>query len=99
MTTRGGKVHGILSFRIEYIDDEGRSALQQQLSTLIQAHPTWRIEVSAFEKGLIVSGDDELELMEFREKIASRSEHMRADDQLQRVDPVRYPSIARPAID
>ena len=74
MTSKGGEVHGVLSFAIGLISDEGRVALQHQLSTVIQAHPTFRIEVDAFEKGLIVRGDDELELMEIREKITPEYE-------------------------
>jgi elongation factor G len=70
MTSRDSYVQGILSFAIKLIDDQDRADLQQELSALIQAHPTLRIEVSAFENGLIVRGDDELELMEIREKIA-----------------------------
>ncbi len=70
MTAQGGRVHGILSFAIEWMNDEDRVALQQRLNLLIQAHPTLRIQVNAFEDSLSVSGDDELELIEFREKIA-----------------------------
>ena len=74
MTSKGGEVHGVLSFAIGLISDEGRVALQHQFSTVIQAHPTFRIEVDAFENGLIVRGDDELELMEIREKITPEYE-------------------------
>jgi len=74
MASRGDDVHGVLSFAIGLISDDGRLALQLLLNTVIQAHPTFRIEVDAFENGLIVRGDDELELMEIREKITPQSE-------------------------
>jgi elongation factor G len=69
MTSRDGHVHGIMSFAIEFINDEGRAALQRQLNSLIQTLPTFKIKVNAYENVLLVSGEDELELMEFREKI------------------------------
>jgi elongation factor G len=69
MTSRGGEVHGVLRFAIGLIGDEARAALQRQLSTLLQAHPAFRIEVDACEDGLVVRGDDELELREIREQI------------------------------
>ena len=74
MTSRGGEVHGIMSFAIEFINEEGRAALQRQLNTLIQAYPTFKIKVNAYGNGLLVSGEDELELMEFREKITPQYE-------------------------
>ena len=74
MTSKGGEVHGVLSFAIGLISDEGRVTLQHQLSTVIQAHPTFKIGVDASENGLMVRGDDELELMEIREKIIPQYE-------------------------
>src|SRR5579871_6104258 len=74
MTSRDGSVHGILSFAIELTNDQDRAALQQKLSTLIQAHPTLRFEVNTLENSLIVSGDDELDLMEIRSEIVPQYE-------------------------
>ena len=74
MTSWSGKVHGLLSFAIESMNAEDRADLQQQLNTFMQAHPTFRIEVNALESGLIVCGDDELQLLEIRREIALQSE-------------------------
>jgi hypothetical protein len=74
MTGRGEEVHGVLWFGIESISERERAEIQKQLNTFIQAHPTFGIEVNAFENGLIVSGDDELELIGFREKILTQHE-------------------------
>jgi elongation factor G len=74
MTSRGDEVHGVLWFGIELTSERERAEIQKQLNTFIQAHPTFRIEVNAFENRLIVSGDDELELMGFREKILTQHE-------------------------
>jgi elongation factor G len=69
MALRGGEIHRILSFGIESIDNEDRADLQQQLKSLIQENPIFRVEVNAFEEGLVVSGEDELQLIEIRGNI------------------------------
>ncbi|HEY3988049.1 MAG TPA: hypothetical protein VGM02_02040 [Acidobacteriaceae bacterium] len=74
MTSRRDKVHKILSFAIELTNDEDRAEVRRQLSTLIQTYPTFRIELNVLESSLIVSGEDELQLMELRAKIAPQHE-------------------------
>jgi len=69
MTSKSGEFNRILSFAIESINDEDRARLQQQLETLIQENPKFRVQVKAFEEGLIVSGEDELQLMEIRDNV------------------------------
>jgi elongation factor G len=73
MTNCNGEVHRLLSFAIESKDAEDRADLQQQLKTFMQAHPAFRIEVNALETGLIVWGEDELQLLEIRREIALQS--------------------------
>jgi elongation factor G len=95
MTSKGGEVHGVLSFAIGLISDEGRVALQHQLSTVIQAHPTFSIEVDALENGLIVRGDDELDLMEIREKITPEYEANIGELTISYKESIRRPAEAK----
>jgi len=74
MTGRGDEVHGVLWFTIELINERERAEIQKQLNTFIQAHPAFKLEVNTFENGLIIRGDDELELMGFRENILTQHE-------------------------
>ncbi len=69
MTGRNGEVHRILSFAIESRNDTDRASLQVELQALIQQEPAIRAEVIAVERGLVISGEDELQLMEVRTKI------------------------------
>ena len=66
--TRPGAVHPILSFAIECIDDADRARLLQHVKDLIRSRPEFKIAVEEFETGLIVSGEDELQLMQIREQ-------------------------------
>jgi len=74
MTGRGDEVHGVLWFTIELINERERAEIQKQLNTFIQAHPAFKLEVNTFENGLIIRGDDEIELMGFRENILTQHE-------------------------
>jgi len=69
MTGRNGEFHRILSFAIESRNDTDRASLQVELQALIQQEPAIRAEVIAVERGLVISGEDELQLMEVRTKI------------------------------
>lgn len=72
MTGRNGEVHRILSFAIESRNDTDRASLQVELQALIQQEPAIRAEVIAVERGLVISGEDELQLMEVRTKILQK---------------------------
>jgi elongation factor G len=74
MTSRRDKVHKILSFAIELTSDDDRRELQQLLGSLVETYPTFRIELDAFGDSLVVSGEDELQLMELRMKIPAERE-------------------------
>ena len=94
MSSRRGQVHGVLSFAIGLINDEGRLALQHHLSTVMQAHPTFRIEVDVFENVLMVRGDDELELMEVRENIVPQYEASIGELTISYKESIRRPAEA-----
>jgi len=69
MTRRRDEVHGVLSFAVEGMKDEDRVALLQYLDTLVQKNQAIKVDVSLFEKAVVVSGDDELQLREASKKI------------------------------
>jgi elongation factor G len=69
MTDRKGEVHRLLSFVIESRNDIDLASLQVELEALIQREPAIRVEVIAVEGGLVINGEDELQLIEVRTKI------------------------------
>lgn len=67
--TRRSEIHPLLSFAIEATGDEDRVALQHQLREMIHRESRFRVEISTFEGGLTVCGEDELQLVELSAKL------------------------------
>ena len=72
--TSSGAIHGILSITIEVIDHAGLAQVQQHLAAFLQSHPEFGIVVDEFDRSLVVSGDDELELTQIRDELLSRND-------------------------
>ena len=72
MTGRNREVHRILSFAIESRNDADRASLQVDLDAILQREPAIRVEVIAVEEGLVISGEDELQLMGVRTQILQK---------------------------
>ena len=68
MAGRIGEIHRILSFTIKLRDGNDRKSLQAELEEIIQQVPSKRAEVISTADGLLVSGEDELELLSLRSK-------------------------------
>ena len=66
MAGQNSQVNRILSFEIKTLDESGRESLQAQLEARIQRDPSIRAEVTDNDGGLVVSGEDELQLMKVR---------------------------------
>jgi elongation factor G len=66
MPDRNSQIHRILSFEIKQLRENDHYSPQAQIDALIQQDPTTRAEVIAIKSGLVVSGEDELELLALR---------------------------------
>jgi elongation factor G len=66
MADRNSQIHRILSFEIKPVDENDCRSLLAGLKTIIQRDPSIKAEVIAVERGLVVSGDDEQQLMQVR---------------------------------
>jgi elongation factor G len=72
MTRWNGEVQRILSFAIESIHDEDRASLLRDFDTLFQEDPAIRVKLSSLQESLVVSGEDELQLIDLRRKISHK---------------------------
>jgi elongation factor G len=69
MTHPSRDIQGILSFAIGSVNDKDSANLLREFDVLVHEDPAIRVEVSLANEGLVISGEDELQLMEANGRI------------------------------